>query len=244
MGGNDELRGGDGNDYLSGGNGSGGGSGADTLVGGAGDDVLNGEDGNDVLVGGLGNDQYYYTQGGGVDTVDNTGGGFDGVFFLDGVGRNQLSFHQDGDDLVILVDSDPDQQVRVLDHFLGNDTISYVQPDDGGPYIPTADIPSLLEALPAGAQASGMATTGDAQDSEALSLFNWDAMPGSDVIGAGEQGAGSIPAEAITARQADTFDGLVNAMAAFGAEPGGDMYQPQENPEVTEPVIAVSSSMA
>ncbi len=244
LGGNDELRGGDGNDYLSGGNGSGGGSGADTLVGGAGDDVLNGEDGHDMLVGGLGNDQYYYTQGGGVDTVDNTGGGFDGVFFLDGVGRNQLSFHQDGDDLVILVDSDPDQQVRVLKHFLGNDTISYVQPDDGGPYIPTADIPGLLEALPVGAQASGMVTTGAAQDREAPSLLNWDAISGSDVIGSGEQGAGSIPVEAITAWQADRFDGLVNAMAAFGAEAGGDMYQPGENPEVTEPVIAASSPMA
>lgn len=149
MAGDDELVGGADNDYLAGGNGSGSGSGNDILKGEEGNDTLSGEDGDDLLIGGLGDDRYYYSANGGVDTVDNTGGGFDGVFLLDGITRGQLTFHQDGDDLVILVDSDLDQQMRIADHFLGGDSaISYVQPDDGGSSIMAADFSDLLEALP------------------------------------------------------------------------------------------------
>ncbi|PZW46118.1 Ca2+-binding RTX toxin-like protein [Pseudomonas sp. URMO17WK12:I2] len=149
MGGNDRIEGGDGNDYLSGGNGSQSGSGSDTLIGGIGNDVLDGEDGDDHLAGGAGDDQYYYRAGGGVDVIDNSSGGFDGAFFI-GVARTRLSFHRDGDDLVILVDGDIKQQVKVSDHFLGGDfAIDYVQPD-GGNYITAAQIAGLLTTLPGG----------------------------------------------------------------------------------------------
>ncbi|TRO35078.1 HlyJ hemolysin-like protein [Pseudomonas sp. ALS1131] len=149
MGGDDRIEGGDGNDYLSGGNGQHNGSGNDLLIGGAGNDILAGEDGDDTLIGGAGDDAYYYRANGGVDIVDNSGGGFDGVFFLD-VPRSRLSFHRDGDDLVILVDSDLGQQVRVTNHFLGSDyAIDYVQPD-GGNYLTTAQIAAQLTALPDG----------------------------------------------------------------------------------------------
>ena len=149
MGGDDQIEGGDGNDYLSGGNGPHNGSGNDLLIGGAGNDILAGEDGDDTLIGGAGDDAYYYRANGGVDIVDNSGGGFDGVFFLD-VPRSRLSFHRDGDDLVILVDSDLGQQVRVTNHFLGSDyAIDYVQPD-GGNYLTTTQIAAQLTALPDG----------------------------------------------------------------------------------------------
>ncbi|WP_405118281.1 calcium-binding protein [Pseudomonas leptonychotis] len=149
MGGNDQLEGGDGNDYLSGGNGSQSGSGDDILIGGIGNDVLDGEDGDDQLTGGVGDDNYYYRANGGVDVIDNTGGGFDGAFFI-GIARTRLSFHREGDDLLILVDGDLAQQVKVTDHFLGGDfAIDYVQPD-GGSYITTAQIAGLLTALPDG----------------------------------------------------------------------------------------------
>lgn len=149
MGGNDQIEGGDGNDYLSGGNGSQSGSGDDILIGGMGNDVLDGEDGDDQLTGGAGDDKYYYRTNGGVDVIDNTGGGFDGAFFI-GIARTRLSFHREGDDLLILVDGDLEQQVKVTDHFLGGDfAIDYVQPD-GGSYITTAQIAGLLTALPGG----------------------------------------------------------------------------------------------
>ncbi|WP_226661415.1 calcium-binding protein [Microbulbifer aggregans] len=156
MAGDDELLGGANNDYLAGGNGSGSGSGNDILKGEEGNDTLSGEDGDDLLIGGVGDDHYYYIANGGVDTVDNTGGGFDGIFFLNGIARSQLTFHQDGDDLVILVDSDLNQQMRVKDHFLGGDSaISYVQPDDGGASIMAADFSGLLETLPDGNGSGG-----------------------------------------------------------------------------------------
>lgn len=149
MGGNDQIEGGDGNDYLSGGNGSQSGSGDDILIGGIGNDVLDGEDGDDQLTGGAGDDKYYYRANGGVDVIDNSGGGFDGAFFI-GIARTRLSFHREGDDLLILVDGDLEQQVKVTDHFLGGDfAIDYVQPD-GGSYITTAQIAGLLTALPDG----------------------------------------------------------------------------------------------
>jgi len=164
MGGNDQIEGGDGNDYLSGGNGQHIGSGDDILIGGAGNDTLVGEDGNDTLIGGAGDDSYYYRSGGGVDVIDNQGGGFDGVFFLD-VARERLSFHQDDDDLVILVDGDLEQQVRVTDHFLGSgSSIDYVQPD-GGYYLTTAQIAAQLSALP-GAGDGGSTDPTDPTDPE------------------------------------------------------------------------------
>jgi Ca2+-binding RTX toxin-like protein len=151
MGGNDQLEGGDGNDYLSGGNGMNSGSGNDVLIGGAGNDVLDGEDGNDTLNGGLGDDKYYYRAGGGLDVIDNSAGGFDGVFVLGGVARGRLSFHRDGDDLVILVDKDMTHQLRITNHFLGgNNAIDYVQPDDGGSYLTTTQIAALIVAFPDG----------------------------------------------------------------------------------------------
>ncbi|MBN6103192.1 calcium-binding protein [Xanthomonas sp. CFBP 8703] len=138
MGADDKLDGGDGDDYLSGGNGSFSGSGNDILVGGAGDDQLVGEDGADMLFGGTGNDTYFYAAGSGVDTIDNTGGGTDWLYF-DGIDRSRLTYHRDGDDLVVRVDGDAGQQMRVLGHFLGGErAVAYVQPGDGG-YAISAD---------------------------------------------------------------------------------------------------------
>ncbi|WP_445354229.1 calcium-binding protein [Microbulbifer sp. EKSA008] len=148
-GGNDQIEGGDGADQLYGGNGSFSGSGDDVIIGGAGNDVLIGEDGNNQLAGGAGDDHYYFKAVPGVNTIDNSGGGADGIFFLDGLDRSRLSYHRDGDDLVILIDEDLQQQVRVSNHFLGGDyAISYVQPTDGGYLINAADIDSMLTDIP------------------------------------------------------------------------------------------------
>lgn len=147
--GNDTLQGGEGDDYLYGGNGSGvSGDGDDLLEGGAGSDVLFGEQGDDTLQGGAGDDRYYYAADGGVDIVDDAEDGQDGVFFINGITSEQLSFHRVGDDLVILVDSDLEQQLVVKDHFLGGDSaISYVQPSSGYTIWAT-EIDALLTDLP------------------------------------------------------------------------------------------------
>ena len=146
FGGNDRLEGGDGNDYLSGGNGSRTGSGDDTLIGGEGNDTLVGEDGNDILIGGNGNDHYYYYAGTGQDVIKDDGDGQDVLFFND-VAPDRLSYHQDGNDLIVLVDGDLQQQVRVVDHFLGGNHEIMVQPNGGYTQTPSA-IASQLTDLP------------------------------------------------------------------------------------------------
>ena len=147
--GNDRLEGGAGNDYLSGGNGSGKGSGNDILLGGDGNDTLYGEDGDDLLIGGAGNDSYLYYAQQGADTIDNQGGGNDGLFMMN-IAPNRLSFHRDGQDLVVLVDKNHNQQVRVKGHFNGgHQAISYIQPGSGYS-IGKDQIAKKLTALPAG----------------------------------------------------------------------------------------------
>ena len=147
--GNDRLEGSAGNDYLSGGNGSGKGSGNDILLGGDGNDTLYDEDGDDLLIGGAGNDSYLYYAQQGADTIDNQGGGNDGLFMMN-IAPNRLSFHRDSQDLVVLVDKDHNQQVRVKGHFNGgHQAISYIQPGSGYS-IGKDQIAKKLTALPAG----------------------------------------------------------------------------------------------
>jgi Ca2+-binding RTX toxin-like protein len=176
FGGDDKFEGGDGDDYLSGGNGSFSGSGNDILIGGAGVDTLVGEDGNDLLFGGLGNDKYIWQAGSDSDVIDNTGGGTDWLFF-NGVDRTRLSFHQSADDLIIMVDGDVTQKVRVQNHFLGGDlAISYVQPSDGYA-IPASEFGSLLTPLPAGYTAASTSAS-------PISAMNLASSTGSAAFGA------------------------------------------------------------
>ncbi|MDK2125821.1 calcium-binding protein, partial [Parachitinimonas caeni] len=137
LGGNDELKGEAGNDYLDGGDGN------DTLDGGSEDDQLNGGAGDDSLVGGAGNDKYVFSGAFGQDTIDNTGGGQDWIFFND-LDRSQLTFKQDGKDLVIGVVGDTSRSVRILGHFNGGAAaMAYVQPK-GGNSLSAADIAKLI----------------------------------------------------------------------------------------------------
>lgn len=65
-----------------------GADGHDQLQGLAGADTLDGKAGHDILIGGSGNDPYYFTKGFGKDTIVNTGGGYDNIYF-DGISFNQ-----------------------------------------------------------------------------------------------------------------------------------------------------------
>ncbi|MDK2126955.1 calcium-binding protein, partial [Parachitinimonas caeni] len=137
LGGNDELKGEAGNDYLDGGDGN------DTLDGGSEDDQLNGGAGDDSLVGGAGNDKYVFSGAFGQDTIDNTGGGQDWIFFND-LDRSQLTFKQDGKDLIIGVVGDTSRSVRILGHFNGGAAaMAYVQPK-GGNSLSAVDIAKLI----------------------------------------------------------------------------------------------------
>ena len=128
---------------------------ANTLTGGAGNDTLDGGLGNDSLIGGAGNDTYIYRANQGVDSIDNAGGGTDTINFAD-INDNQLSYHKDGNDLVILVDKDLGQQVRVKNHFVTTadnaiDTIT----TKNGVTMTAAMIATNLTALPGKPDMSG-----------------------------------------------------------------------------------------
>src|SRR5690606_17167631 len=117
---------------------------ANTIHGGGGDDTIVGGTGDDILIGGTGDDKYVFDASSGSDVVDNAEGGFDGIFFTNGINRERLSFSRDGDDLLIFVDAAPMPSVRVLNHFQGGDAaIDYVQPD-GGYYLTTAEINQIV----------------------------------------------------------------------------------------------------
>lgn len=189
----DKLVGGDGDDYLSGGNGYYTDSGNDILIGDAGNDTLVGEDGDDTLFGGGGNDKYVY--GGGIDVIDNSGGGTDWILFNSSrlsINRSRLGFHRDGDDLLIRIDGDPNQQVRVYRHFdaSGAWAVDYVQPADGYG-IPASAIDGLLTDLPQGPGTQHAVDTAAALPNGAMRnrlLQRWHGLGLSDLSAGGRFG--------------------------------------------------------
>lgn len=157
--GHDTLYGGTGADYLEGSEGNDtlfGDEDNDTLYGGAENDVLAGENGNDILSGGTGidilnggagDDKYYYNLADGADVINQTGGGTDVLWLMDnGITRNRISFNKDRNDLVIIVDQNQNQSVRVVDHFLGGEkAISSVNANGQVP-ISAKDIEGIIKA--------------------------------------------------------------------------------------------------
>ncbi|OPH36410.1 calcium-binding protein [Moraxella lacunata] len=110
-----KLYGTDGHDQLQ------GLAGADTLDGKAGHDILIGGSGNDRLIGGSGNDLYYFTKGFGKDTIINTGGGYDNIYF-DGISFNQVGrgLTKMNNDLILKVSGSTDE-LTIKDFFTGGD---------------------------------------------------------------------------------------------------------------------------
>src|SRR5699024_7590830 len=139
------------------------GNGAVNVIdGGGGDDTLAAGAGADTLIGGMGDDKYVVDVDGSTNVIDNADGGFDGVFFSDGITRERLSFDRDGDDLLIFVDDATDPAVRVTNHFLGGDSaIDYVQPD-GGYYLTTTEINQIVAGRETGGTYDQVITGTDA----------------------------------------------------------------------------------
>lgn len=108
--GNDIIDTGEGYDTIDAGDGN------DTINAGNGDDSLTGGRGNDILNGGNGNDTYYYNLGDGQDTINETGG-VDKIVFGTDITREDLSFRQEGNNLIIKVKGDENQQITINNHF-------------------------------------------------------------------------------------------------------------------------------
>nr|WP_318782902.1 hypothetical protein [Pseudomonas atacamensis] len=106
--------------------------GDDVLTGSPGDDLLLGGPGNDTLAGGAGNDLYRY-DGLGRDVIINNGGGRDGIDFSERrLTIDNLKFHRERDDLVIVVDYGMAPKIRVSSHFAaGESAIGFIRVSEG-----------------------------------------------------------------------------------------------------------------
>ena len=96
-------------------------SGNDVIDGKGGNDTIIGGKGDDTLIGGEGDDIYEYYLGDGSDTIDNTGGGNDTLLFAYDISKNSISYKKDNNDLLMTINNDPSQAVRIKNHFLGGD---------------------------------------------------------------------------------------------------------------------------
>ncbi len=126
------LVGGRGNDTISGAGELRGMPGDDVLTGSPGDDLLLGGPGDDTLCGGAGNDIYRY-DGLGRDVIINRGGGVDGIDFSERrLTIDNLKFHRERDDLVIVVDYGMAPKIRVSSHFAGGESaIGFIRVSEG-----------------------------------------------------------------------------------------------------------------
>ncbi|MCH7335445.1 type I secretion C-terminal target domain-containing protein [Acinetobacter sp. NIPH 2699] len=161
--GNDIMYGGIGADYLEGNEGDDilygdqdndilyGGAGDDILYGGDGNDTLRGGAGHDILDGGAGDDKYFYYLTDGTETIDQTGGGNDVLWLMDdGITEDRIKFTKENNDLIVTIDNNSNQSIRVKDHFLGGEkAISSVQPN-GGYTITAAQIAVKVNASSGG----------------------------------------------------------------------------------------------
>jgi trimeric autotransporter adhesin len=241
-GGDDQLSGGEGNDCLYGQEGADtitGDDGDDRLYGGAEGDTLQGGIGSDTLVGGLGNDQlsggadddyYFYSFGDGQDTIDNSGGGVDRLYFTD-LPLDRLSFSQEGDDLVVLVDGDLNQSVRVVNHSLGEDAqIDLIQPSEGDA-LSAAQLVALLTPLPE----VGRVTT--------LSVDS-AGEPDSVNTKIAQRSTDEAPTDENPVLEGDLvmlnnqIDQLVAAMATFNVPAGVGSVIPQDVQDGFQPILA------
>ena len=110
----DMLTGNDGNDVIN------GGAGNDTLKGNSGNDTLIGGKGNDRLEGSYGDDTYIWNLGDGFDTIyDYNGGNTDNdtIKFGEGISFEDLSFERDGNSLIIYVNNDKTQGIKIQDYY-------------------------------------------------------------------------------------------------------------------------------
>ena len=140
------ITGTDNNDTLTGGNFDDtieGNYGDDIIDGGAGNDTLRGNSGNDTLIGGKGNDRlegsygddtYIWNLGDGFDTIyDYNGGNTDNdtIKFGEGISFEDLLFERDGNSLIIYVNNDKTQGIKIKDYYSSYSQVEKLEFADG-----------------------------------------------------------------------------------------------------------------
>ena len=134
---NDLITGGNYNDTISSANGN------DIVDGGAGDDVIELGKHNDTVYGSYGDDKIYMQDGNNAIIYENVYSGYDTIYGsakgkdfiqLKGKTRNDITYLKNGNDLVILYDSNKkDDSITISKYFSkkGKTSIKYIQLEDG-----------------------------------------------------------------------------------------------------------------
>ena len=180
---NDTLTGGNFSDTLSGNGGDDivdGGAGNDTIYGDAGNDTLIGGKGNDRLEGSYGDDIYIWNLGDGFDTIDDYNGGNtdnDTIKFGEGISFEDLLFERDGNDLVIYVNNDRTQGIKIQDHYSSYSQVEKLEFADGT-IVETSSV-SIVE--PEGPSENAGQTISGTNDDDILT-----GSDGDDTINAGD----------------------------------------------------------
>ncbi|MFA6557561.1 MAG: calcium-binding protein, partial [Candidatus Obscuribacterales bacterium] len=149
-GGNDTIAGDDGNDSIYGDTGNDiltGGTGNDYLEGKNGVDTLSGSTGDDSLVGGYGNDTYLFSQGDGVDTINDQGrvsDHMDTIRFGTGVTTQDIAFYMQGNDLYL--SQGAGDSIKITDQASTTSKIEKFELADGH-FAGSADINLLIQQM-------------------------------------------------------------------------------------------------
>ena len=106
----DTINGGNGDDIIY------GGSGNDTIRGGNGNDYIVGGTGNDYIDGGSGDDTYVYNLGDGLDTIVDSEGN-ETIQLGEQINRDDLTFSQSGNNLLINIGDDSQQGLIIQNYF-------------------------------------------------------------------------------------------------------------------------------
>ena len=108
--------------------------GNDTIYGYSGNDTLIGGKGNDRLEGSYGDDTYIWNLGDGFDTIydDNRGNtDNDTIKFGEGISFEDLSFERDGNSLIIYVNNDKTQGIKIQDYYSSYSQVEKLKFADG-----------------------------------------------------------------------------------------------------------------
>lgn len=151
-GGNDTIAGDDGNDSIYGDTGNDiltGGTGNDYLEGKNGVDTLTGSTGDDSLVGGYGNDTYLFSQGDGVDTINDQGrvsDHMDTIRFGTGITTQDVAFYMQGNDLYL--SQGAGDSIKITDQASTTSKIEKFELADGH-FAGSADLNLIIQQMTA-----------------------------------------------------------------------------------------------
>ena len=122
------------------------GGGDDNISAGHGDDTITGSTGNDSINGDYGNDTYIWNLGDGFDTITDSQG-VDKLIFGENIEFNDLYFRKEGNDLLINVNDNRHQGMRLKNFYsvTNNDyPVDILQFNDGTQFNLTKDTISLI----------------------------------------------------------------------------------------------------